>query len=217
MYVKDCFMTNSFGLEVTVKKVRGYMTLLLATCFALSMTSAVMATEKDVGNDAGIRPQLAMYEFIRYDHNAHSVNDAGRHIGSVSGDNRSGSTPMVISFKYATTDSVTASFSSTLGGEVGVEAILSKVKTSLNFTVELERKWTKGMESGVSASIDPYSAQIISGYIPLVSTSGSYILRTYNDSTPNQTQIITVPVKGLNIPATDRIHFVKQNYNPTYG
>lgn len=46
MYVKDCFMTNSFGLEVTVKKVRGYMTLLLATCFALSMTSAVMATEK---------------------------------------------------------------------------------------------------------------------------------------------------------------------------
>ena len=206
MYVKDCFMTNSFGLEVTVKKVRGYMTLLLATCFALSMTSAVMATEKDVGNDAGIRPQLA-----------NSVNDAGRHIGSVSGDNRSGSTPMVISFKYATTDSVTASFSSTLGGEVGVEAILSKVKTSLNFTVELERKWTKGMESGVSASIDPYSAQIISGYIPLVSTSGSYILRTYNDSTPNQTQIITVPVKGLNIPATDRIHFVKQNYNPTYG
>lgn len=157
--------------------------------------------------ESSVEPHLVMRETIGYSDKSHYVNYEGIRVGSVSGDNRLNSTPLQLDFHYETSGTTTGNF----GGSVSAEKknfVINDLTGKLQFDVSISRSWTKGTIYSVQAIIAPGECQIVSGYIPIVSTSGSWLVKVYNDSAPNSYYIEEVPASASGIPAKDHIHYV---------
>ena len=176
-------------------------------CSVLSISAFAVDTEQN----EDVSPRLVMRETIGYNPSSVTYNWTKTRVGSVSGDNRKGVTPLEVTFTYGTSGSVTASFASQVSGSVQQNVIIANVSASASFSVNKTRSWTAGKSYGVKATIPPGKAQIISGYIPWVVTSGSLVVKVYNDSTPNNYQIEHVPISSSSLPARDHVHFVATN------
>lgn len=175
----------------------------------LSSVFPISAFAVSTGQEQEVAPRrLVMRETIGYNPSVITYNWTKTRVGSVSGDNRNGVAPLAITFTYSTSGSVSGSFASQVSGSVQQNAIIAGVSASASFSVNKTRSWTAGRAYDTKAVIPVGKAQIINGYVPWVVTSGSLIVKVYNDSTPNNYQIEYVPISSSSLPARDHVHFV---------
>lgn len=198
-----------------MKKRLASLALALMMCLTLCVPAFAASTE-DSG-DASSAPRLVMRETIGYEPASVVTNWEGIRVGSVDGDNRGSSTPLTINFVYGTSSSVTAQFGGSISGSYQKEMIIAKLSGTLEFNASISRSWTAQRSSGVSATVPARKWEIIAGYIPLVSTSGSMKIKVYNDGSPSDYYYIYEPVSASSIPAQDHVHFVHKDFNAAYA
>lgn len=132
-------------------------------------------------------------------------------VGTASGDNTSGSGPMTINFTYSSTGSISASYGSSTLLQYEKNLIIDKVSLAASFDVSNTRSWTAGRSYSGSLEIAPGKKQLITGYIPRISTRGSLKYKVYMDGYPNNYWYEYTSLSSTYLPAKDHVHFVTSN------
>lgn len=191
--------------------------LALALVMCMSMCVPALAASTEDLENTSFTPRLVMRETIGYEPTSVVTKWEGIRVGSVDGDNRDSSTPLTIDFVYGTSDSVTAQFGGSISGSYQKDMIIAKLTGTLEFNASISRSWTAQRSSGVSATVPARKWELIAGWIPLVSTSGSMKIKVYNDGYPNDYYYVYEPVSASSVPAQDHIHFVHKDFNAAYA
>lgn len=162
--------------------------------------------------DNNIQPRgMYIRTFVRYDESAHNVNWTYQYVGSVSGDNTGGSSPLTVSFAYGTTDSIDATLGTSVTGTYEVDAVIAKMSASATINASLSRAWSQGTQSGATYPIQPGKRQQLSGYIPGITSSGSLVYKVCMSGYENNYWYENKPVSNAFAPAQSHIHFVVSN------
>lgn len=144
---------------------------------------------------------------VGYEPNSTSIVHEFKSIGTVSGDNRKGSSPITIKYEYTSSGSVSASISGYANASVEANYVLAKMKAQVGVEVTTTRSWTKGTSSGASYSIPAGKFETLGAYIPGVKTSGKLKYKVYMDGYPNDYFYEYKTLNTSTAPQKNSVHF----------
>lgn len=128
--------------------------------------------------------------------------------GSISGDNRDGSSPLQITYVYSTSGTTTASFAGYGHATAEAGVIFAKMEVEAGFELGFSRSWTQGTSSGASYSIKPGAFETLNAYIPAVKTEGKLKYKVYMDGYPESVFYEYKSLGGASFaPLKSGIHF----------
>ena len=151
-----------------MRKIKTILGIVFSLAIVTTMNTTVFAA-----NDSGIPERRGVYirECVGYEPNYTNIDYTHKLLGSVSGDNTQGSSPMQITYQYEQS-----------GTEANV--VFAKMQAEVGVEVTGSRSWTKGTSAGVSYSIAPGKFEVLNVYIPAVRTAGRLKYKVYMDGYP---------------------------------
>lgn len=152
--------------------------------FLLTMTFGLTAFA-----DEGTGNILPRGQYIKtcvdYEPNYTTMDYTYTYVGSVSGDNTNGSSPLQINYVYETSGTSSASISGYGSATAEAGIILSKMKAELKVEFTGTRSWTRGTASGATYSVSPGKFEVLNVYIPAAKTEGRLKYKVYMIGYPN--------------------------------
>ncbi len=187
------------------KKLKFLCSTMLSLLMLFGLSTNIFALE---GNNE-INPNgIYRRDCVAYEPNSTSKVYTYKEIGTVSGDNRKGSSTLTINYKYSTSDSVSASISGYANASVEANYVLAKMKATAGVEVTTTRSWTKGTSSGSSYSIPAGKFETLTAYIPAVKTSGRLKYKVYMDGYPESYFYEYKTLNTSYAPQKSSVHFV---------
>ena len=144
---------------------------------------------------------------IAYEPNYTSIDYTHTYVGSVSGDNTQGSSPMHVTYVYESSGTTTASIAGYANGTNEANLVFNKMKLEVGIEVTGTRSWTKGTSAGVSYSIAPGKFEVLGVYIPAVRTAGRLKYEVYMDGYPESTFYEYKTLSESYAPQKNSVHY----------
>ena len=156
-----------------MRKIKTILGIVFSLAIVTTMNTTVFAA-----NDSGIPERRGVYirECVGYEPNYTNIDYTHKLLGSVSGDNTQGSSPMQITYQYEQSGTTTASIAGYANGTTEANVVFAKMQAEVGVEVTGSRSWTKGTSAGVSYSIAPGKFEVLNVYIPAVRTAGRLML-----------------------------------------
>lgn len=146
-------------------------------------------------------------ECVAYEPNYTTKDYTHTYLGSVSGNNRQGSTELQLTYVYETSGTTTASIAGHINGTAEANIILTKAEIEIGVELSYSRSWTKGTSAGVSYGVGPGKFEELNVYIPAVKTAGRLKYKVYMDSQPNDIFYEYQTVNESYAPMKNSIHY----------
>ena len=164
-----------------MRKIKTILGIVFSLAIVTTMNTTVFAA-----NDSGIPERRGVYirECVGYEPNYTNIDYTHKLLGSVSGDNTQGSSPMQITYQYEQSGTTTASIAGYANGTTEANVVFAKMQAEVGVEVTGSRSWTKGTSAGVSYSIAPGKFEVLNVYIPAVRTAGRLKYKVYMDGYP---------------------------------
>ena len=133
-----------------MRKIKTILGIVFSLAIVTTMNTTVFAA-----NDSGIPERRGVYirECVGYEPNYTNIDYTHKLLGSVSGDNTQGSSPMQITYQYEQSGTTTASIAGYANGTTEANVVFAKMQAEVGVEVTGSRSWTKGTSAGVSYSI----------------------------------------------------------------
>ena len=146
-----------------MRKIKTILGIVFSLAIVTTMNTTVFAA-----NDSGIPERRGVYirECVGYEPNYTNIDYTHKLLGSVSGDNTQGSSPMQITYQYEQSGTTTASIAGYANGTTEANVVFAKMQAEVGVEVTGSRSWTKGTSAGVSYSIAPGKFEVLNVYIP---------------------------------------------------
>lgn len=149
----------------------------------------VLAAENTLENNQtvntennNISPQgVYLRELVGYDSTTNSTNWTYKEVGSVSADNTGANSPIVIKFVYNTSGTITGTFGASITTKAQKDIIIAEISSEASVSVSASRSWTAGQGYEASITVPAGKKEIIIGYIPAVTSSGSLKYKVHMD------------------------------------
>lgn len=188
-----------------MKKLKFLFSTVLVLLMFFGLNINVFALE----NNSDINPRgIYRRSCVAYEPNSTSKVYTYKEIGTVSGDNRKGSSTLTINYKYSTSGSASASISGYANTSVEANYVLAKMKATVGVEVTTNRSWTKGTSSGATYSIPAGKFETLTAYIPAVKTAGQLKYKVYMDGYPGDYFYEYQTLKTSYAPQKSSVHFV---------
>lgn len=170
-----------------MRKIKTILGIVFSLAIVTTMNTTVFAA-----NDSGIPERRGVYirECVGYEPNYTNIDYTHKLLGSVSGDNTQGSSPMQITYQYEQSGTTTASIAGYANGTTEANVVFAKMQAEVGVEVTGSRSWTKGTSAGVSYSIAPGKFEVLNVYIPAVRTAGRLKYKVYIYNTGSRTGLI---------------------------
>ena len=152
-----------------MRKIKTILGIVFSLAIVTTMNTTVFAA-----NDSGIPERRGVYirECVGYEPNYTNIDYTHKLLGSVSGDNTQGSSPMQITYQYEQSGTTTASIAGYANGTTEANVVFAKMQAEVGVEVTGSRSWTKG------------KFEVLNVYIPAVRTAGRLKYKVYMDGYP---------------------------------
>ena len=128
-------------------------------------------------------------------------------LGSVSGDNRKGSSTLQITYSYEQNGTTTASIAGYVNASKEANIVFEKMEMEVGIEVTGSRSWKKGTSAGVSYGIAPGKFEGLNVYIPAVRTAGRLKYKVYMDGYPEKISYEYKTLSESYAPQKNSIHY----------
>lgn len=193
-------------------KSKKFLCVMTATMIAVAFNVNVLALSETNLGDA--QPKgLFIKNCVDYEPDYTSTDYTYQYVGSVSGDNRTGSEPLVLQHVYNDSGTTTASIDGHSNSSIETDMVLAKMKSEIGIEVSISRSWTAGTSTGATYSVPPGKFQIMNVYIPATVTSGRLKYRVYMEGHPDQVFYEYKTLGTSYAPQTPSIHYQISNAN----
>lgn len=171
-------------------------------------SSTALSSTAFASNDSQINPTgVYIRECIGFEPSNTSIDYTHKPLGFVSGDNRTGTNPMKITYVYDSSGSTSASISGYANTSIEANMVLGKMAAQAGVEVTSTRSWSSGTSSGVSYDIAPGKFEVLKAYIPAVKTSGQLKYKVYMDSNPSNVFYEYKTLYSSYAPTKNAIHY----------
>lgn len=185
-----------------IKKTKKILSVMLTLATVMTIGSPTVQAAETV------QPRgMYIRECVAYEPNYTSINYTHKYLGSVSGDNRDGSSALSITYVYEQSGTTTASISTYANGSVEAGVVFAKMAAEAGIEVTGSRSWTKGTSGGATYSIAPGKFEILGVYIPAVKTAGRLKYKVYMDSNPTNISYEYVTLSESYAPKKNSVHY----------
>lgn len=151
-----------------MRKIKTILGIVFSLAIVTTMNTTVFAA-----NDSGIPERRGVYirECVGYEPNYTNIDYTHKLLGSVSGDNTQGSSPMQITYQYEQSGTTTASIAGYANGTTEANVVFAKMQAEVGVEVTGSR-------------IAPGKFEVLNVYIPAVRTAGRLKYKVYMDGYP---------------------------------